>query len=231
MSKPLCRNLQKLDENKTAKLLLKATEVETSGRSETEEIYINGRDFFFLSRPTLCFYPWCFPLKSAVSHYLCLALLPSRLRRRWRGRSPRWLSMTSSTSQTTTARASPPRYWTSFCGLFFFLWWRVDWLQSFSKRALLSVCSYDPAEEEPKDCRSLRTLAEPVTSWSRTVITSQQTELLLERTRHFITSPTAVCKCVCVCVWERERESRWVIVHLYVMVPIFQLHNTIKVRV
>lgn len=39
-----------------------------------------------------------------------LRLFPSRPRKRWHGRLPRWLSTTSSTSQTITARSSPPRY-------------------------------------------------------------------------------------------------------------------------
>ena len=111
-----------------------------------------------------------FPLKvcSEMSHYLCCVSFPSRPRRRWRGRSPRWLSMTSSTSRTTTARASPPRYWTSLCGVFPF---RGDVVIGYSPSVSVFCC----LSVVMTLLRNQRTVT-PCgrwPSWSRTGFTSQ----------------------------------------------------------
>lgn len=103
----------------------------------------------------------------------------------------------------------------------------------------LSGCSYDPAEE-PNDCHSLPALAKPVMDCTQG---SPCNELHYseERTRHFITSLVTVCVWVWECVWLADWlaacTGKWLCTRglmenlKYFIVPIFQLHNTMKVHV
>lgn len=102
------------------------------------------------------------------------------------------------------------------------------------KCLFLSVCSYDPTEE-PKDCHSLQILAKPVINSTQS---SHCNELHYSEKEQGILSllqPPGVHVRVCVRVAESLDEwlfTLGLIENLkYIIVPLFLLHNTIKVHV
>lgn len=145
-------------------------------------------------------------LHCAVMHDLLkllscvLWLFPSRPKRRWHGRSPRWLSTTSSTSRTITARSSPPRYKSLYMVFFFPEIECVEWLL----KCLFLSCPFTVMTpiEEPKGCHTLQTVYKvPLTKNWITLRTNKAFYLLLNLN---VCGYARARVCVCLGTWVND---------------------------